>query len=442
MKHYGIDCKGYLKIQDVTDPANTWNVDDDRKLVRDDVTGDLYIGNTTAYQPLVIAGQTLPSDFTADLDLLYHKLSGLNTVPMTASTYTGSDPYGNTGHISALRATDRWLKLSNGTGVGTSTAGIRIEDGVTTSDNDDVTLIYDTQSPDIGINKTKWQFIGGGYVSWDDGTNVYGGDPIATHSFLDTAVFNTLADTANAGVNPYFDLDNLDQRYVRYSSLSPVGGGGNETWSHWRFLSNDLIGDVSPTSDATASRYVYRKDEVYSSYVRVGPVTGTVTENNPLTTGGGAWASKTSVTDTIVQRDGLDIYCGILYGTASTAKYADLAEKYTCDESLPVGTVVEVSNGTDDEVVPVMFALSISVVGVVSESPAYLMNSDSVGLPIALTGKVPVRVIGEVRKGDFIVPAGEGLARKGEIDEVAFKIGVVLKTDLQYEEKLVECIIK
>ena len=121
---------------------------------------------------------------------------------------------------------------------------------------------------------------------------------------------------------------------------------------------------------------------------------------------------------------------------------ADLAERYTCDEDLPVGTVVEVVNDTDTEVDICMFELSPSVVGVVSSNPAFMMNSRSAGLPIALTGKVPVRVVGEIKKGDFIVPAGNGLARAGDPSELIFKMGISLATDLQIEEKLIECIIK
>ena len=48
------------------------------------------------------------------------------------------------------------------------------------------------------------------------------------------------------------------------------------------------------------------------------------------------------------------------------------------------------------------------VAGVISENPAYLMNSDSAGLPVALQGKVKCKVIGVIGKGDKerVVPIG------------------------------------
>jgi len=145
----------------------------------------------------------------------------------------------------------------------------------------------------------------------------------------------------------------------------------------------------------------------------------------------------------VVKRDSSgDIFANIGHLTATAAQYADLAEKYTCDESIPTGTVMEVDFNSDDEVVECQFELSTSVVGIVSDNPAYLMNSSSEGLPIALTGKVPVRIIGSISKGDFIVSAGNGLARKGHKLELLYKIGIALESNLVDEEKLVTCIIK
>jgi len=450
MKFYGIDSKGYIKIQDAT-TISYGGAPDERRIYRDTVTEDIYIGTGGAFKTFVVAGQPLTSIFIAQGDLEWHRLEGLNTVPFSASTLTGSNAYSqtlpDTEAAKMSRFTDKWLKLSNAVAIGSVTAGIRIEYAADASDLSDITLVYDGGSPLTGIYPTNWQFSGGPYSSWTDDNNTYTGDPIATHSFVDAAVFATL----NNATNPYLSIDALDQLFVRYSSADPIGV--NESWTHWMLLTNDAIGDVvpsAPSSDLTASRYVYRKDEIYNSYVRIGPATGSVTENAPVTAGGGLYTSvggnlgvPALLPDTVVVRDGSsNIYANILYGTATSAKYADLAEKYTCDLTLPVGTVVEVADDTEFEVVPVMFELSQSVVGVVSDSPAYLMNSDSEGLPIALTGKVPVRVVGEVRKGDFIVPAGDGLARKGELGESVAKIGVALKSDLQMVEKLVECIIK
>jgi len=53
------------------------------------------------------------------------------------------------------------------------------------------------------------------------------------------------------------------------------------------------------------------------------------------------------------------------------------------------------------------------VAGVVSTDPAFLMNSDCAGLPVAMTGRVPCQVQGPVSKGDLLVTSSvAGTAEK------------------------------
>lgn len=94
-------------------------------------------------------------------------------------------------------------------------------------------------------------------------------------------------------------------------------------------------------------------------------------------------------------------------GTATTANYADLAELYLSDYAYEAGTVVRV--GGEFEVTATDGDHNHSVLGVVSAFPAYLMNNQlENGLPIALKGRVPVKVGGTVKKGDRLVGAPEG----------------------------------
>jgi len=91
-------------------------------------------------------------------------------------------------------------------------------------------------------------------------------------------------------------------------------------------------------------------------------------------------------------------------GQSTTALYADLAEKYSTDGDYLPGTVV-VFGGEAEVTTSKKFA-DVSVAGVVSTNPAYLMNQGLAnGLPIALRGRVPVLVIGTVKKGDLLVSA-------------------------------------
>jgi hypothetical protein len=98
------------------------------------------------------------------------------------------------------------------------------------------------------------------------------------------------------------------------------------------------------------------------------------------------------------------------FGVSTQAKYADLAENYLSDYNYQTGTVV-VFGGEQEITITNEFA-DTRVAGVISTNPAYLMNADLDGLPVALRGRVPVRVTGPVEKGDLLVTSTtEGYAR-------------------------------
>jgi len=117
-----------------------------------------------------------------------------------------------------------------------------------------------------------------------------------------------------------------------------------------------------------------------------------------------------------------------IFAKATSAQYADLAEKYTADAVYAPGTVL-VFGGTAEVTVNAVEG-DRKVAGVVSTNPSYIMNS---GLEaehvatVALTGRVPTLVVGPVRKGDLMVAAGLGRA-KAEADP---KIGAVIGKALE-----------
>lgn len=106
-------------------------------------------------------------------------------------------------------------------------------------------------------------------------------------------------------------------------------------------------------------------------------------------------------------------------GARLNATYADLAERFEADTTYDPGTVVEL--GGDAEVTAVVQELSEDVFGVVSNTAAYLMNAgagnDDTHPPIAVGGRVQVKVTGKVRKGQRLVSAGNGIARAAKAGE-------------------------
>ena len=118
-------------------------------------------------------------------------------------------------------------------------------------------------------------------------------------------------------------------------------------------------------------------------------------------------------------------YFNRVFATATTALYADVAERFAADELLEPGTVVEL--GGVKEITRSTQDLSENVFGVISTRPAYTMNGgagdDDTHPPVAMTGRVPVKCVGTVRKGDRLVSAGDGVARAAQPGEAtAFNV--------------------
>lgn len=136
---------------------------------------------------------------------------------------------------------------------------------------------------------------------------------------------------------------------------------------------------------------------------------------------------------------------GTISGNQINANYADVAERFAADEVYEPGTVVEL--GGSAEITKVGAELSDSVFGVISTRAAYLMNSqagtDETHPPVAMTGRVPVKVVGQVAKGDRLVSAGNGLARAARPGEAtAFNvIGRALTSKTTNEDGTVEAIV-
>jgi hypothetical protein len=154
---------------------------------------------------------------------------------------------------------------------------------------------------------------------------------------------------------------------------------------------------------------IYSTGTVYctglnSSGPLVGNLTGTATNANNLRLGGiYVAATTTNTANTIVGRDASGNFsAGTLTAVATSAKFADLAERYASDNAYEAGTVLEI--GGVAEVTHTTGYASEAIVGVVSTNPAYLMNSElENGVAVALRGRVPCKVTGIIKKGDALV---------------------------------------
>jgi len=132
-------------------------------------------------------------------------------------------------------------------------------------------------------------------------------------------------------------------------------------------------------------------------------------------------------------------------GSRLQATYADLAERFEADEIYDPGTVVQL--GGFKEITAVEYELSDDVFGVVSDTAAYLMNSgagdNDTHPPVAVTGRVQVKVVGKIKKGQRLVSAGNGMARGAKnYEATAFNtIGRALSDKTTEDEGYIEAIV-
>ena len=192
-----------------------------------------------------------------------------------------------------------------------------------------------------------------------------------------------------------------------------------------------LDGNVTIANDTTDGDITFK--------VRDGGLTTTVLNID------GATSAILPGTDNTINIGSAGLRFNTIFAKATSAQYADLAERFESDEILLPGTVVELGGAA--EITKAKKELTGEVFGVISTRAAYLMNAgagnNDTHPAVAMQGRVPVRVIGTVSKGDRLVSAGNGLARSAKENEAtAFNvIGRALGSKATVEEGLVEAIV-
>jgi hypothetical protein len=134
-------------------------------------------------------------------------------------------------------------------------------------------------------------------------------------------------------------------------------------------------------------------------------------------------------------------------GIATSAEYADLAERYAADEEYTAGTVVKL--GGSHEITQTLSQGDIDVFGIISTAPGFEMNSaagtDATHPFVALAGRVPCKVIGTINKGDRLVTSVyPGTARRAdpaEFDDYRKIIGRALETKDTEEAGSIEVVV-
>lgn len=277
----------------------------------------------------------------------------------------------------------------------------------------------------------------------------------------DTITVRLATVTANATIaNAFITTGNVTtlNTAVISTGANTTAGTLTGTWTANGGLSgNSLIvtnGNIVATTGIKTDNYYYANGSPFnpSGTYNNGNVYDYLTGSNSVTSFNstlGSLARPISSLTTANITTGANTTAGQLTGNWTLtsgsrlqATYADLAERFHADEYYDAGTVVQL--GGTKEVTSVQYELSEDVFGVVSDTAAYLMNagagSDETHPPIAVSGRVNVKVKGIVKKGQRLVSAGKGIARAalpGEatafntigrslVDKLDTKVGTVL----------------
>ena len=137
------------------------------------------------------------------------------------------------------------------------------------------------------------------------------------------------------------------------------------------------------------------------------------------------------------------VFADIFNGVATEAKYADLAEKYSADAAYEPGTVLVF--GGEQELTTTNKKADHRAAGIVSENPAYLMNSDhsaEYSTALALQGRVKCKVLGKVKKGDLLVTSAiPGYAVANNSPAVGTIIGKALEDKETDNKEVIEVVV-
>jgi len=341
------------------------------------------------------------------------------------------------------------LKVYNGTTFKTISAATASSSAPTSNVTGD--LWYDTTNQQLKVYTGTTFLLVGPQFSAGEGTSGAIVATITDNVSVDHVVVELYVNDAIVGI---ISKDATFTPQVAISGFTTVRPG---------ITLSTLIGSQVPLFQGTATNAQTLNSLSSSQFMRTDANTSTtgtcsVLNNTGLSVGANSDLRATvSGTDVTIrnQTSGGNLYFGVnvagnttpsltifgangyVSGTRITAQYADMAERFEADTVYDAGTVVEL--GGSAEITLVTDDLSEKVFGVISTRAAYLMNSgagsDATHPPVAMTGRVPVKVVGQVAKGDRLVSAGNGMARSAKPGEAtAFNVigrSLVEKSDLE-----------
>ena len=414
---------------------------------------------------------------------------------VNTNTLTGTGvTIGSSGNINL--STTGNIVLSTQTYINNLSTPFQPNDAATKQYVDDVAQGLHTHDSCNAATTTTLATISGGTVTYDNGTSGVGATLTTTGTYttidgvtLSNGMRILVKNEANTAHNGIYDRTSTTvlTRSTDFDTPAEMAGGdftfvtAGTLYDNTGWVMTDVVTTVG-TSPVTwvqfsgAGTYTagtgltltgteFSVNASQTQVTAVGTlgslaVTANITGGNVLTggfvsatgniTGGNLTVTTGTVTvGNIVNANGngvgnigsSSVYFNTVFAKATSAQYADLAEKYTADAQYASGTVL--SFGGAQEVTITLTDADHRVAGVVSTNPATIMNAGLVSehvATVALTGRVPCSVTGTVRKGDSMVSAGNGVARAEANPAVSTVIGKSLE-DFDGESGVIEIVV-
>jgi len=256
---------------------------------------------------------------------------------------------------------------------------------------------------------------------------------------------NTVWTQGNDGSGSGLDADLLDGHNSSANNVASTvvvrNGSGDINARLFRSeydTSNSNIGYIMTQVDTNTNNYI--RPSTPAQLVNGLPASNLLTKIKTVDGSGsgldadlldGHNSSVSATANTVVVRDGN----GNINGTSSSAKYADLAEMYSTKEKYSVGTLVQISSSDNYDIEE----NTNNIFGVISDKPGFILDKGVDGLPVAMVGKTPVRVIGKIKKGDKITD--NGCVAKKALENDKF-IGIALENKTTENETLIKCFVQ
>ncbi len=326
----------------------------------------------------------------------------------------------NDGNLIAIISEDEFTPKSSITGFATIKKGITLSTAIsgnkfqgTASDSDSLGGVAAANYLRSNANDTT----SGTLSVANDGGVIVGADSDLTITVDGTGanISNTIADT---DITFKVNDGGVTKTVMTLDGANARVGIGTTTPS----ATVDVNGTIKATNIETAVTGALTGDVT-------GNISGTGASSLGTLAMGGTLTTKNILPDATTSYDigSSSKKYNTVYAKATSAQYADLAEIYESDAEYEVGTVVIF--GGEKEITVSSMGADTRVAGVISENPAYLMNSEATGQAVALQGKVPCKVVGTINKGDMLVTHSQhpGVARKGNDPKVGTVIGKALE---------------